>query len=358
LPGWTLGSDGKTYTATYDKNTTFITNFTSLYGVITAQEIKINQIDDKGPKLNISYKLNEDNTVTVTVIANEEMKVKTLPGWNLGVDKKTYTATYDKNTTFTTNFTDLQENKTSKEIKINQIDETRKPKLNISYKLNTNNTVTVTVISDIKLKVKTLPGWKLGTDGKTYTATYGENTTFTTNFTTLYGIVIPQEIKIHQLGGEAPKVKVSYKLNEDNTVTVTVISNEEMKVKTLSGWKLSEDKKTYTAVYDVNTTFITNFTDLYGNKTPQEIKINQIDEIRKPKLNISYKLNANNTVTVTVTSDIKLKKKTLTGWNLGADGKTYKATYENNTTFTTNFTSLYGIVSSEIINITQIKETA
>ena len=68
----------------YTTNQTVITNFTDKYGNKTPREIRIDQIDDKGPNVKVKYAFSADRKIcTVTVTSDEEMKLKTLAGWVL-----------------------------------------------------------------------------------------------------------------------------------------------------------------------------------------------------------------------------------------------------------------------------------
>ena len=354
LPGWRLSADKMLYTATYNANQTFNTNFTDIYGNKTSKKIVINKVDDKGPIVDVGYSYNEsNNTVTVTVTSNEEMRQKTLPGWVLGEDKMSYTATYETNQTFNTNFTDIYGNKTSKEIVIKQIDERGKPSIRINCEYNkTTNTVVVYAKSDRKLRQKTLAGWVLGEDKMSYTATYKTNQTFTTNFTDIYGNKTSKEIVINQIDDKGPSVNIENSYNKsNNTVTVKVKSNEKMQQKTLPGWKLSEDEMSYTATYNKNQVFTTNFTDIYGNKTKKTIKISEIDD-KGPDVKVTYSFNSSRTLcTVTVTSNEEMKQKTLAGWVLSEDKLSYTASYKTNQMFYTNFTDKWGNVTRKYIAV-------
>ena len=55
---WELSKDKKTYTYQFKENTTYKTTFEDINGTTSNVEIKVTQIDEKGPILKISYEYN------------------------------------------------------------------------------------------------------------------------------------------------------------------------------------------------------------------------------------------------------------------------------------------------------------
>ena len=331
----------------------FINSIILVKNITYASEVKEDFI------VNIEYEENnENNTVIVHAKSNRELIQKTLSGWTLGEDKMSYTAVYNKNQEFYTNFTDTLGNKIQKHIKINGVDETG-PEVKVTYKYNEkDNTETVYVTSNEKMKVKTLQGWKLSEDKMSYTATYETNQVFYTNFTDVWGNKTSTQIVIDKINTTGkPDIEITYEfLKESNKVKVHAKSDRKLQQKTLSGWVLGEDRMSYTAIYDRNQTFYTNFTDLFGNKTSKQIIIQGIDE-EGPKVKANYKYNEDrNTVTVYVTSNEKMKVKTLSGWTLSEDKMSYTAEYSVNQTFYTNFTDIWGNKTSLFIEIQGIDD--
>ena len=78
---WKLSEDKKKYTFEFGDNTTYMSSVVDRFGYKIPVQIKVTQIDDKGPEIKIDYKYNENKTqCIVTVTSNEEMIQKTTPG--------------------------------------------------------------------------------------------------------------------------------------------------------------------------------------------------------------------------------------------------------------------------------------
>ena len=338
---WKLSEDNLSYIYEFTENTIYTTTFEDLYGNQSKIEINVTQIDDIGPKLKISYQyVLETNSVVATVISNEPLKA-TKTNWKLNEDKLSYIYEFTENTKYTTTFEDLYGNQSKVEINVTQIDDIG-PQLKISYQyvLETNSVV-ATVISNEPLKA-TKTNWKLSEDALTYTYEFAENTTYMTSFQDVYGNETKIEIYVTQVDHIAPKITTNYILNDDNTVTVQLVSNEPLGA-TKVNWTLSEDKKTYLYTFSENTNYGTTFQDLVGNETVVRIEyeIKEYTYAGIPNIIVTYLYAGNETVTTRVTSDIKFKD-TKTNWQLSKDRYSYTYVFTENSVYKTDFEDING----------------
>ena len=342
-PTWTLSADKKSYSKTYSENGNYSTNFIDIYGTEEKLSFEVNEIDENAPQITISQKVNEDNTVTVTATANRKLK-NTKPTWKLSDDMMSYTKTYNENGKYSTNFVDLAGRETKISFEVTGI----KSGLTLSKKLNSDNTVTVTVKSTTKLK-NTKPTWKLSDDMMSYTKTYPENGSYSTNFIDINNNEKVLSFEITEIDDKGPKITISKKLNADNTVTVTATADEKMQ-NTKPTWNLSKNQMVYTKIYPANGRYSTKFVDLYGNISLVFFDVTEIES----GFTISKVLNADNTVTVTVKSKSKLKD-TKPTWKLSEDQMSYSKTYPANGTYTTKFVDMNETEKMLSFSITEIE---
>ena len=121
-PTWILSKGKYTYTKFFKANQTYKTTFYDTYGNKKTIKIKVNQIDDKGPNVKVTYDYAKDNkSVLVTITSNEEMTRSINEKWTLSKDKKVYTRTFTSNTKFDITLKDKYKNKTIQTINITQI---------------------------------------------------------------------------------------------------------------------------------------------------------------------------------------------------------------------------------------------
>ena len=276
-PTWKLSQDKLKYTKTFNKNEKYKTIVEDIYGNKTEIEINIEQIDDKGPVIEISYEYDKKtNTVTATMSSNEEMN-DTKPTWKLSQDKLKYTKEFDKNEEYKTIVEDIYGNKTEVKIKINQIDD-KPPVINLEYVYNTkDDTVTVIMNSDEPLG-DTKPTWELSKDQMTYTKTYKEDQEYATPVEDIYGNKVWVKIKINTksftyTNNKGPNIKVKYLYDSNEQVTVYIVSDKELK-NTKPTWNLSEDRFTYTKTFKNNESYTTNVVDIEGNEVKVSILVN------------------------------------------------------------------------------------
>lgn len=148
----------------------------------------------------------------------------------------------------------------------------------------------------------------------------------------------------------SPEYKVVYsKTSITNTdVEVKIESNEQLKE--VSGWNLSEDKKSLTKIFSTNVDTQITITDLYGNTSKVDISIKNIDKI-KPNATVNYSTTTQTTESVVVTIKANEKIVSTEGWSLSSDEMTLTKTFNENATETVTIRDLAGnyITTSVIV---------
>ena len=221
---------------------------------------------------------------------------------------------------------------------------------------NTNNKTNQPVIARITFNREIMEapaGWTLSSDKKAITKTFTENTTEKHTIINTRGEKLSGNINITNIDKIAPEAVVTYS-NKDRTgenITVTITGNEELQ--SLSGWKLSQDKKTLTKIYTDNKKEDIVIKDLAGNSKTIPIEINNIDKT-KPILTITYNLSElnNNKVLVTIVGNEELQE--IEGWTISEDKKTLSKTYTENGLDEIQVKNLIGNISKKKILINSI----
>lgn len=197
---------------------------------------------------------------------------------------------------------------------------------NVSYSTTepTKNNVIVTIKTNSTLQE--VEGWTLSDDKKSLSKEYTANTEGIEIITLINtkGEILFLTISIDNIDKIKPEVTMDYTKNlEDGSVTVTIISNEELQE--LEGWNLSQDKKVLTKKYTQNAIETVIVKDLVGNEASLDININSI-------FNVTYstKNPTNEDVTVTITSAEEMKA--IEGWTLSQDKKTLTKVFTENDT--------------------------
>ncbi|MCI8273524.1 MAG: leucine-rich repeat protein [Clostridia bacterium] len=347
---WKLSKDRKTYIKVLDDVTNpYTTTFTTTNGYWESYTFNIEKyIDKKGPKIQLKYNENDDGTITAIVTSDEILKTKTNKRWKLSEDRQTYKYTFTQTTSgYTTIFSDVFGNQQPLTLnaKIDKV--IFKPE--IEYIENVDGTITAKVTSNIEF-AKTKPTWQLSDDMFTYTKTFIINQDYETNFIDIYGNEVIKNIKIDGLNRDL-KLEIQYKKNADGSVTAMAISNNKF-VETKPTWKLSNNGYTYTKTFTSNQDYKTDFTDIYGNRVEESIKI---DEFNKTK--IEYEINANGTVTAIATSGVKFAN-TKPTWKLSNNGYTYTKTFTSNQDYKTDFIDVYGnkdVMDIKISNFNKVE---
>ena len=305
---------------------------------------EISVFADNSNKLEITmeYKYsNVTNTVTAIMHANNKL-TDTKPTWILSSDKYTYTKTFDTNQRYSTTVQDIYGNNAITEININQI---LNPEVSFEYVYNLDGTITGKIKSNLQL-ANTKPTWILSDDKFTYTKTFYNEDNYTTPVQTLSGqtIIVKIEIKKCTLN-----ITTDYQYNKDNTVTVTMTSNQEF-ANTKPTWTLSSDKKIYTKKFEANQKYTTPFQDIYGNAVNIKIEITKLI----PIITVEYEYNSNNSlVTVKMQSNAEIAN-TKPTWTLSTDKKTYQKTFDTNQIYTTPIQDVFGNTVNVKIEITKL----
>lgn len=289
--------------------------------------------------IKVEYEYIEDtNEVIAKIISNVELE-DTKPTWSLSKDKKIYTKVYRNNTEYFTPVKDVNGKISNVFIEINQI---QKAILKMNYYYDEEkNQVTAQIVSDIELK-DTKPTWELSKDKKIYTKIFKENTQYSTPVQDKWGNIIDTNIVVADVKGLEIKTEYEY-VKETNEVIAKMISNVELK-DTKPTWKLSEDKKVYTKIFNKNTQYHTRVESINGEVLNTELNIDQIDD-QGPQITLDYKYNNDNTVTIYMKSNEELGD-TKPTWKLGEDKKTYEKVYSTNEEdYVTRVEDIYGNIS-------------
>ena len=120
-PTWNLSNDKLIYTKTFNKNETYYTPVQDIFGNTKMAKIEINQIDDKGPEIEVTYTYNDKSGIVTANMKSNEIMADTKPTWKLSDDKLTYTKDFTKNQSYITDVKDIYGNTTKVKISITQI---------------------------------------------------------------------------------------------------------------------------------------------------------------------------------------------------------------------------------------------
>ena len=328
---WELSSDKYTYSKVFSQNQTYTTPVQDIYGNVVNAEININNIEKT--KISFEPQFNDNGTIKGIIKSNTKLK-DTKSTWNLSEDKLTYTKTLDSKTTpYTTPVETINGEVIYVKIEVN------KPKLNLTVDcVYNNNTATVTIQSNIKLK-DTKSTWKLSSDALKYTKVIDANQIYTTPVQDIYGTTEDVRIEVTKL---TPQIKVDYKYNTNSDMVTVILKSNSQLEHTKPTWNLSGDKYTYSKNFDKNQKYTTPVQDVYGNMVNVEISITQIP----PKIEVSYSKNSNGTVTVTMTSNQELAH-TKPSWTLSDNKLKYTKTFDSDQNYTTPIQDIYG----NIVNV-------
>lgn len=150
------------------------------------------------------------------------------------------------------------------------------------------------------------------------------------------------------------EIDIQYEYDEKNEQVIAYInSNLELK-DTKPSWKLSEDRKTYTKVFNANISYTTPVENINGEVRNVEINVTQIDK-SPATVTVSYKYKEEtNTVIATMISNKELQN-TKISWKLSDDKKQYTFEFDNNTRYITNVVDKYGNIITVEINVTEVK---
>ena len=333
-PTWELSEDKKQYTKLFTSNTTYTTPVQDINGNIIEVEIQITQVKPLEVEVEYEY-IKVKNQLLVRIISNIEL-ADTKPTWELSEDKKQYTKLFTSDTTYTTPVQDINGNIVNVNILVDQIGKNI-ANIDVKYEYdNILNKVQVSIISDIEL-IDTKPTWELSDDKLIYTKQFSENTTYTTPVVDICGNIIDVNITINNIDITAPQITLEYKFNEDDTVTINLISNEPLG-NTKPTWTLSEDEFVYSKIFSVGDDYTTPVQDKYGNVTNVNINFKIRKFIYKQEddseIKIRYLYRDGKQVLVEIITSKKMLP-TKPTWTLSEDGYKYSKNFYNNDIYIT-----------------------
>lgn len=267
---WALTEDRHSYTHTFAKNQNYTTTFTDKFGNTGKYHLEFYLIK---MKVDISYEYDDINNVVTAYVYNENGFKNTKPTWTLSSDKKTYSKTFNANTTYATPFTDIYDNTDMIEINISQIDNIP-PEITLDYTLNEDNTVTVTANSNEEFK-PTKISWTLSNNNITYTNIFKTNQDYTTTFSDKYGNIQSCNIKFDDIHIQ---YEITYEYDETTNSVIAKITSKTPLQNTKPTWSLNSENTTYTKKFDSNQNYTTPITDIYGNIEYVNISFDYIKE--------------------------------------------------------------------------------
>ena len=337
---WNLSQDNFMYTYEFYENTNYESTFEDILGNKAKVKINVTQKKKKKLELDVEYKKTNNNSVIVNIKSNNRLK-DTKINWNLSKDLFTYTYEFLDNTNYNTEFEDIFGNKQKVNIKIEGLDKTG-PVLKIKYEYDFNsNSVKATITSNEELKASKI-NWTLSKDKLSYTYVFKDNTNYTTSFQDKWGNSTNINIVVKDIDKEAPKISLQYVHNDDNSVTVKMVSNEKLKP-TKQNWKLSEDSLTYSYTFVDESDYDTQLQDLHGNTTTVHIKLKKriYNYPGTPNIKVKYMYTSYEKVIVEMVSDVKFKD-TKPTWKLSSDGYRYTKEFTEYDVYTTPINDVNG----------------
>ena len=181
---WSLSENKKQYTYEFNSNTTYTTTVTDIMGRTKNVVIKIDQIDDKPPQIDMEYVLNNDNTIKV-IMHSDEILEDTKPSWNLSENKLDYVKIYTfDNQEYATPVQDIWGNEVWIKIKMKTksyyYENAQGPNLTVKYIYDSNDIVTAYIISDRKL-TDSKPSWNLDESQTIYKKVFTSNNSYLTD---------------------------------------------------------------------------------------------------------------------------------------------------------------------------------
>lgn len=195
---WKISENQKQFTYEFEKNTTYNSTITDIYGRIIYVPLSITEIDENPAKITPEYKYkSETNTVIVTMTSNRKL-LNNKTTWKISEDQKQFTYEFEKNTTYNSTITDIYGNTVYVPLKVTQIDQSP-AKIVPTYKYKSEtNTVEVTLTSDKRL-LNNKTTWKLSDNQKIFTYEFDKNTTYNSKITDIYGNIIYVPLQVTQI---------------------------------------------------------------------------------------------------------------------------------------------------------------
>ena len=199
-------------------------------------------------------------------------------------------------------------------------------------------------------------------EGKlSYSKIYEQNMNYITPMEDIWGNETKVDINITEIDDKAPEIAINYEYNvEENKVTVIMHSNEILG-NTKPTWTLSEDKLTYTKLYNalINEDYATPVQDIYGNESWTKIRIKTKEYCYNNNgfdINVKYLYDSNDNVTVYIISN-KLLKDTKPTWKLDETQTVYSKAFTGNISYLTDVVDINGNQTSVSIIIDFFKNT-
>ena len=144
------------------------------------------------------------------------------------------------------------------------------------------------------------------------------------------------------------KINVRYSTTNKTNGEVVVTMNANTKLKALSGWSLSSDKKSLTKSYSANKSEEIKVVDESGYTINAKIAVTNIDK-QAPTASIKYSTTnlTNKSVKATITANEAIQG--ITGWTLSTDKKSLTKDYSANTTENVTIKDIAG--NEKVINL-------
>ena len=301
--------------------------------------------------ITVEYEYNEQtNEVTAYMISDIELK-DTKPTWKLSEDRKTYAKVFNSNINYNTPVENINGVIIDVNINVTQI-QNIPAEITVSYEYKEKtNTVIATMISNKELQ-HTKISWKLSEDKKRYTFEFNNNTNYTTTVVDIDGNVIPVEIKVTQV--KIATIRTEYEYDMQNAQIIAKIISDIPLKHTKPTWKLSDNKKTYTKIFNNSTNYTTPVEDISGNIIDVQINI----KVKVATITTQYIYDEQNKqVIAKMISDIPLKA-TKPTWQLSEDRLTYTKRFSENIKYSTPAEDIFGNIIDVNLNIDLIDKTS
>ena len=339
-PTWKLSEDGFTYIKEFSSNQTYKTNVTDINGNISTVTIEISQIREFSVEVEYEYN-QKDNTVTATINSNEKL-ANTKPTWNLSEDKLQYSKIFKANQMYSTPVEDMWGNITNVTIHITQVDDVP-PTITMEYKLNVKENEVIAIMKSNEILANTKPTWILSEDKLSYSKVFNINQKYITPVEDMWGNITNVTIHTTQVDDKGPKIEMDYEYNAETNEVTAIMKSNEILADTKPTWILSEDKLSYSKVFNVNQKYNTPVEDMWGNITNVTIHITQVDDV-PPTITMEYKLNVKENEVIAIMKSNEPLADTKPTWTLSDDKLTYTKNYNptEKQDYTTSVKDFYG----------------
>ena len=354
IDGWVLSTDKKSLSKIYTQNTTETVKVYDLAGNMSEAKVNISNIDKETATFKMQRSTTQPTNEGVTINIYSSKELKTVTGWEISSDKKQITKKYDANTEEKVILETINGYKYSITVNVKNIDKIA-PEASVRYstKETTNNPVKVEIVSNEQLKP--ISGWNLSSDKKILSKYFIENTNQNITISDLAGNTKNVEIEITNIDKQKTLFDVSYSQTELTNQDVTVKIEATDNLKELSGWSLSENKKSLTKTYSENTEETVTVETEDGYQENLQIIINQIDKV-PPKIEVKYSTLEETTEKVQVQIQSNKELQELDNWDLSEDKKTLSRGYRRNVEEELTVKDLAGNSVNVKISVQNIKQ--